>query len=48
MLPNFKIVIGGILIFVLLFAVTGAGVVAPQIYTRVGAMPEIGRPLISA
>jgi hypothetical protein len=46
MLPNFKIVIGGILILVLLFAVTGAGVVAPQIYTRVGAMPEIGRPLM--
>jgi hypothetical protein len=46
MLPNFKIVIGGILIFVLLFAVTGAGVVTPQTYTRVGAMPEIGRPLM--
>jgi hypothetical protein len=46
MLPNFKIVIGGILVFVLLFAVTGAGVVAPQTYTRVGAMPEIGRPLM--
>jgi hypothetical protein len=46
MLPNFKIVIGGVLIFVLLFAVTGAGVVTPQIYTRVGAMPEIGRPMM--
>jgi hypothetical protein len=46
MLPNFKIVIGGILIFVLLFAVTGAGVVTPQIYTRIGAMPEIGRPMV--
>jgi hypothetical protein len=46
MLPNFKIVIGGILIFVLLFAVTGAGVVTPQTYTRVGAMPEVGRPMM--
>jgi hypothetical protein len=46
MLPNFKIVIGGVLIFMLLFAVTGAGVVTPQIYTRVGAMPEIGRPMM--
>jgi hypothetical protein len=46
MLPNFKIVIGGVLIFVLLFAVTGAGVVTPQTYTRIGAMPEIGRPLM--
>jgi hypothetical protein len=46
MLPNFKIVIGGVLIFVLLFAVTGAGVVTPQVYTRIGAMPEIGRPLM--
>jgi hypothetical protein len=46
MLPNFKIVIGGVLIFVLLFAVTGAGVVTPQIYTRIGAMPEIGRPMM--
>jgi hypothetical protein len=46
MLPNFKIVIGGVLIFVLLFAVTGAGIVTPQTYTRIGAMPEIGRPLM--
>jgi hypothetical protein len=46
MLPNFKIVIGGVLIFMLLFAVTGAGVVTPQIYTRIGAMPEIGRPMM--
>ena len=46
MLPNFKIVIGGIVIFVLLFAVTGAGVLTPEVYTRVGAMPEIGRPMM--
>jgi hypothetical protein len=46
MLPNFKIVIGGVVIFVLLFAVTGAGILTPQVYTRVGAMPEIGRPMM--
>jgi len=46
MLPNFKSVIGGVLFFVLLFAVTGAGVVTPRTYTRIGAMPEIGRPLM--
>jgi hypothetical protein len=46
MLPNFKIVICGVILFVVLFAVTGAGVVTPQTYTRIGEMPEVGRPLM--
>jgi hypothetical protein len=46
MLPDFKIVICGVILFVILFAVTGAGVVTPQTYTRIGEMPEVGRPLM--
>jgi len=46
MLPNFKIVICGVILFAILIAVTGAGVVTPQTYTRIGEMPEVGRPLM--
>src|ERR1700736_1853289 len=46
MLPDFKIVICGVILFVILFAVTGAGVVTPQTYTRIGEIPEVGRPLM--
>jgi len=46
MLPNLKILICGAVFAPLLFAVTGAGVVLPDSYTRVGEMPEIGRPMM--
>ena len=46
MLPNFRIVICAAMLTVLLFAVTGTGVVMPETYTRVGEMPEIGRPMM--
>jgi len=46
MLPNYKIVIGAVLLSVIMFAMTGAGVVMPVTYTRVGEMPEIGRPMM--
>src|SRR5258708_6224815 len=46
MMPNFKIVICGVIGFILLFAVTGAGIVTPQTYTRIGEMPEVSRPLM--
>jgi hypothetical protein len=46
MLPNFKIVICAILFAVLLFAMTGAGTVTPETYTRIGESPEIGRPMM--
>ena len=46
MLPNLKILICGVVFAPLLFAVTGAGVVLPDSYTRVGEMPGIGRPMM--
>jgi hypothetical protein len=46
MLPSLKIVIGAIVFAVLLFAVTGTGVVIPDTYTRIGEAPEIGRPMM--
>jgi hypothetical protein len=46
MLPNLKILICGLVFGLLLFAVTGAGVKLPDSYTRVGEMPEIGRPMM--
>ncbi len=46
MLPNLRIVICAIMFAVLLFAMTGAGVVMPETYTHVGEMPEIGRPMM--
>jgi len=46
MLPNLKILIGGVVFALFLFAVTGTGVLLPESYTRVGEMPEIGRPMM--
>jgi hypothetical protein len=46
MLPNFRVVICAVMFAVLLFAATGAGVVLPETYTRIGEMPEIGRPMM--
>jgi len=46
MLPNLKIMIGAVMFAVILFAVTGAGVFMPGTYTRIGEMPEIGRPMM--
>jgi hypothetical protein len=46
MLPNLRIVICAVMLTVLLFAVTGTGVVMPESYTRIGEMPEIGRPMM--
>ena len=46
MLPNLKILICGVVVALLLFAVTGAGVLLPESYTRVGEMPEVGRPMM--
>jgi hypothetical protein len=46
MLPNLKILICGVVFGPLLFAVTGAGVLLPDSNTRVGEMPEIGRPMM--
>jgi hypothetical protein len=46
MLPNLRFLICGVLFCFLLFAVTGAGVMLPDTRTRVGEMPEIGRPMM--
>src|SRR5262250_1363029 len=46
MLPNLKILVCAAVFAPLLFAVTGAGVLLPDSYTRVGEMPEIGRPMM--
>ena len=46
MLPNLKILICGVVFGLLLFAVTGAGVVLPDSYTRVGEIPQISRPMM--
>jgi hypothetical protein len=46
MLPNLKFLVCGILFCVLLFAVTGAGVMLPDSRTHIGEMPEIGRPMM--
>ena len=46
MLPNLKFLICGILFCVLLFVVTGAGVMLPDSRTHIGEMPEIGRPMM--
>jgi hypothetical protein len=46
MLPNLKIVICAVMFAVIAFAVTGAGVHLPETYTRIGEMPEIGRPMM--
>jgi hypothetical protein len=46
MLPDFKFLICGVVFGLLLFAVTGVGVMLPDSYTRVGEMPEISRPMM--
>jgi hypothetical protein len=46
MLPNLKFLVCGILFCVLLFAVTGAGVMLPDSRTHIGEMPEVGRPMM--
>jgi hypothetical protein len=46
MLPNLKFLFCGVVFGLLLFAVTGAGVMLPDSPSRVGEMPEIGRPMI--
>jgi hypothetical protein len=46
MLPNFRFLFCGVVFGLLLFAVTGAGVMLPDSHTRVGEMPEIGRPMM--
>jgi hypothetical protein len=46
MLPDLRFLICGVLLCFLLFAVTGAGVRLPDARTRIGEMPEIGRPMM--
>jgi hypothetical protein len=46
MLPSYKTVIGVLLLSAVLFVMTGAGVVMPETYTRIGEMPEISRPMM--
>jgi len=46
MLPSYKIVIGAVLLSIILFAMSGAGVVMPETYTRIGEMPEVSRPMM--
>jgi hypothetical protein len=46
MLPNFTIVICGAVLTVIMLAVTGSGLVVPETHTRIGEMPEIGRPMM--
>jgi hypothetical protein len=46
MLPNLAFMVCGILFCFLLFAATGAGIMLPDSRTRIGEMPEIGRPMM--
>jgi hypothetical protein len=46
MLPNFTVVICGALLTVLMLAVAGSGLIDPETRTRIGAMPEISRPMV--
>jgi hypothetical protein len=46
MLPNFTIVICGAILTVMMLAMTGSGLVTPETRTRIGEMPEIGRPMV--
>ncbi len=48
MLPSYKTVIGVVLLSAVLFVMTGAGVVMPETYTRIGEMPEISRPMMQS
>jgi hypothetical protein len=46
MLPNFTVVICGAILTVVMLAVAGSGLIDPEARTRIGAMPEIGRPMM--
>jgi hypothetical protein len=46
MLPNVKVVICAVMFAVILFLMTGAGVVTPDTFTRIGEMPEISHPMM--
>jgi len=46
MLPSLKILICGVVFALALFAVTGTGVLLPESITRVGKIPEVGRPMM--
>jgi hypothetical protein len=46
MLPNFTVVICGAVLTVIMLAVTGSGLIAPETRTRIGEMPEVGRPMM--
>src|SRR5271168_2999913 len=46
MLPNFTVVICGAILTVVMLAVTGSGLIAPETRTRIGEMPEVGRPMM--
>src|SRR5262249_56904720 len=42
----FTIVICGAILTVMMLAVTGSGLVTPETRTRIGEMPEVGRPMV--
>lgn len=46
MLPNFTIVVCAAVLTVIMLAVTGSGLITPETRTRIGAMPEVGRPMM--
>src|SRR5258707_7706986 len=46
MLPNFTVVICGAVLIVIMLAVTGSGLITPETRTRIGEMPEVGRPMM--
>jgi hypothetical protein len=46
MLPNFTVVICGAILTVVMLAVTGSGLITPETRTRIGEMPEVGRPMM--
>src|ERR1700733_7897159 len=46
MLPNFTVVICGAILTVIMLAVAGSGLIDPETRTRIGAMPEVGRPMM--
>ena len=46
MLPNFTIVVCGAILTVMMLAVTGSGLITPETRTRIGEMPEVGRPMM--
>jgi hypothetical protein len=46
MLPNFTIVVCGAILTVMMLAVAGSGLITPETRTRIGEMPEVGRPMM--